>query len=229
MIFVVLAAITILFVAAMATAMVGIVGTFLLIMALVVLFSLLVGGALLGGSGTTLLAAALLIGAGLMLARRRPRQREHIGQPVPESRPGAQRRRSVDRAPATTDPALADAWDALAGHADWARSRVAVARTSCDRFLQLADRNALNGEAADLAILIRKRIPEHVNETLGKLDLATSAEARALLDDAVQTVEKVGARAERLRDTLMTAETETLAVQRNHLSRHSDNEPFTLN
>jgi hypothetical protein len=193
-----------------------------------VVVSLMVGGALLGGTSTTLLVLGL-VGLALMLRKRQPRRREHIGQPRAEPVTERPRRQVAEKVPATTDPTLADAWDALAGHADWARSRVAVARASCDRFLQLADRNPLQGEAADLAILIRKRIPEHVDEALGKLDLVTSAEARALLDDTVLTVEKVGARAERLRDTLMASETATLAVQRSHLSRRSDNEPFTLN
>ena len=228
MVFVVLAVVSMMVFAVIAAATIGVFGSILLMVALVVLFSLMVGGALFGGSSSPLIVAALVIGAGLLLGKRRRQQREHIGQPPVDPVVGP-RRRVADKAPPTTDPALADAWDALSGHADWARSRVAVARASCDRFLQLADRAPLHGEAAELAILIRKRIPEHVDEALGKLDLVTAAEARALLDDTVLTVEKVGARAERLRDTLMSAETATLAVQRTHLSRRIDNEPFTLN
>ncbi|PZN97362.1 MAG: hypothetical protein DCF31_00960 [Alphaproteobacteria bacterium] len=225
MFFVVFAAIAMLTFAIVMAAMLRMVGIAVLVTTLVVLASMLFGA----GTGTTL---AFIAGLGMlvwMMTRRRQRplppwQR----RAVPVSAP-APRRQVAETAPRTTDPTLADAWDALAGHADWARSRVAVARVSCDRFLQLADRAPLDGDATELAILIRKRIPEHVDEALSKLELATSAEARALLDDAVATVEKVGARAERMRDALMTAETAALGVQRTHLSRRIDNEPFTLN
>ncbi|WP_426165780.1 hypothetical protein [Sandarakinorhabdus sp. DWP1-3-1] len=224
MFFVVFAVVAMLIFAVVMAAMLQLIGFAVLIAVLAVLFALMFGGS----SSTFAIVAGLATLAWLMTRRRkRPlppwqRRAEPAAAPAP-------RRRVAEAAPRTTDPALADAWNALAGHADWARSRVAVARASCDRFLQLADRAPLHSEAAELAILIRKRIPEHVDEALSKLDLATSAEARALLDDAVTTVEKVGARAERLRDTLMTAETAALGVQRTHLSRRSDNEPFTLN
>ncbi len=103
------------------------------------------------------------------------------------------------------DPKLAAAWNRLAEKADFARSRINMARTSCARFLALAENHPGNGMAADLALLIRKHVPEHVDECLAACRTATALEMRGLLEEAVVDLERLGARADKRRSALIEA------------------------
>lgn len=178
-------------------------------------------------AGTTTIAALVIF---LALRSRSRRQRRHVRRnfdveatatetPSPQSKP-----RSA--ATASTDPLLDTAFAALAENADWARSRIAVAQESCRLFLRLADRQPFDTEAGDLAVRIRKRIPEHVAECIESCEAATASERRVILDEAVFTLEKVGAEADRHRTRLMGPASEAMNVQRQHLTRRSEAGPF---
>lgn len=178
--------------------------------------------ALLGGvsPGTTIVAAAALFII-LLQSRRRKAKRRARGYDldikadnVPES--------AGELAPQTP---LELAFAAAVEHADWARSRLAVAQESCRLFLRVADRSPADMEAGQLAIRIRKRIPEHVDECLDKCSLATASERRVILEELVFTLEKVGANADRQRSRLMAPVSDEMTIQRRHLTRE-DNDPF---
>lgn len=109
------------------------------------------------------------------------------------------------------------AWEALAREGDWAASRVAVARTSCERFLKAADRSGMIVETEGLAIRIRKHIPSHIETCLAHGADATPAERRLLVEEALATVERVGAEADRLREEIKRRQATDIAVQRRHL------------
>jgi hypothetical protein len=210
--------------------LVGVLGFVIANVAIVALA--LLGGlaisALLGGvsPGTTIIATL-----GLMLlllsAKQRRLEKGNRGYDVDAvATPAAGRKRRKPPEPAQTPLDLA--WAAAAEHADWARSRLAVAQESCRLFLQLADRQPLDMEAGGLAVRIRKRIPEHVAECLDKCELATPSERRTILEELVFTLEKVGASAERERSRLMGPATGEMDVQRRHLTREGDSGPIGL-
>lgn len=176
--------------------------------------------ALLGGvsPGTTIIAAAALFIL-LASAKRRKLRKSRRGydldltaDAVPEAA----------AAPLPPETPLELAFAATVEHADWARSRLAVAYESCRLFLRVADRTPLDMDAGQLAIRIRKRIPEHVDECLDKCSLATASERRTILEELVFTLEKVGASADKHRSRLMQPVSDEMTVQRRHLTREDD-------
>jgi hypothetical protein len=182
-----------------------------------------------GGSSTFAVLVAVAVFAILMSGKQRRRQlrrRERAFDRAAETaRPVAAKR--VTPLPSAETP-LDLAWAAVAENADWARSRLAVAQESCRLFLGVADRLPMDVEAGGLAVRIRKRIPEHVAECLDRCELSTASERRALLDELVFTLEKVGANADRERTRLLGPVTDELSVQRRHLTREPDQGPITL-
>jgi hypothetical protein len=210
--------------------LVGVLGFVLANVAIVALA--LLGGlaisALLGGvsPGTTIIATIGLLLLLLSAKRRRLdwRNRGYDVDAVAEPASPPKRRKPLP--PAQTPLDLA--WAAVGEHADWARSRLAVAQESCRLFLQLADRQPLDMDAGGLAVRIRKRIPEHVAECLDKCELATPSERRTILEELVFTLEKVGASADRERSRLMGPATGEMEVQRRHLTRGGDDDPIGL-
>lgn len=103
------------------------------------------------------------------------------------------------------EPVLTAAFEQLGKAADFARSRLGVVRSSCVLFLAASDGLPDQAEAADFAILIRKRVPEHIDECLAACRNATAMEAKALLEEAVVDLERLGARADKRRSALMAA------------------------
>ncbi|KAB7646224.1 hypothetical protein [Polymorphobacter fuscus] len=187
-----------------------------------------------GGAGAAILgtAALLVIFESMRKSaarRRRDRARydvEATATPAP-SRPTRRIRTPRGRVE-SPDPALDAAWEALAGNADWAVSRVAVARESCRLFLATVDRGAWDSDAGDLAVRIRRRVPEHVAECLDRCEIATPSERRAILDECVFTTEKVAAEADRQRARLLGPAHAEMNVQRRHLTRPAQEDPFSL-
>lgn len=182
-----------------------------------------------GGSPAMTVLVAVAVFAILMSSKRRRRQllrREMAFDRAAETaRPVAAKRASS--LPSAETP-LDLAWAAAAENADWARSRLAVAQESCRLLLGVADRLPMEVEAGGLAVRIRKRIPEHVAECLDKCEVSTASERRALLEELVFTLEKVGANADRERTRLLGPVTDELSVQRRHLTREPDQGPITL-
>jgi membrane protein implicated in regulation of membrane protease activity len=213
-------------------------------LALSVLGGLGISALLTGGGGptvvTTLIAAIALLMVfesrrKPLLRRQRTRQRpmQHFDieavattTPATVAQTKATRRRTA--AVPSSEPALDDAWAALASHADWAVSRVAVVKESCRLFLGTTDHGAYDSDAADLAVRIRRRIPEHVAECLTRCEHTTASERRAILDTCLFTLEKVAADADRQRARLLGQADSEMHVQRRHLTRSPQADPFSL-
>jgi hypothetical protein len=179
------------------------------------------------GSATVVATIALLM---LLLSGKRRRVaagRRNFDVDLVADKPAKKPPASPAAPPAAQTP-LDLAWDAAAENADWARSRLAVARESCRLFVQVADRMPLDIDAGALAVRIRKRIPEHVAECLDKCEVSTTSERRAILDELVFTLEKVGASADRERTRLLGPVTDEMSVQRRHLTRDADHGPVGL-
>jgi hypothetical protein len=165
-------------------------------------------------------AFVMTLGGFYLLTRRGRRRRERedriavggIGQPS----------RRTAALPASRDPELDGAFAQLAAHADGSRARLSVAQESCRLFLVLADQFPADMDAGDLAVRIRKRIPEHVGTCLTMMESAKPMERHAYLEDAVSALEKVGAEAERQRTRLQSHAAHVLDLQRRHLTRGSE-------
>lgn len=127
---------------------------------------------------------------------------------------------------APTDDPLEAAWLAAARAADWADSRVAVARASCTRLIEIADADPLATEAVDWANVIRRRVPDLVEACMAECADATASERRHNLDDLVESLEKIGAEAERRRDRFRAARATPFEVQRTYVDQRTRPDPM---
>lgn len=119
-----------------------------------------------------------------------------------------------------TDP-LEAAWARAAAEADWAVSRVAAARTSCARLLSIADADPLATDAVDWANVIRRRVPDLVAACMDECADATPVERRRNLDDLVDSLEKIGAEAERRRDRFRGGRVSAFSIQRTYVDQRT--------
>ncbi len=118
------------------------------------------------------------------------------------------------------DP-LEAAWALAAAEADWAVSRVAAARTSCARLLAIADSDSLATDAVDWANVIRRRVPDLVAACMEECRDATPVERRRNLDDLIDSLEKIGAEAERRRDRFRDGRVSPFTVQRTYVDQRT--------
>ena len=123
------------------------------------------------------------------------------------------------------DPVLAAAWNRLAEASDFARSRISHVRSSCARFLAMADARADNADAAEFALLIRKRVPERIDECLAECRVLTALETRATLEETVADLERLGAIADKRRSALIDANGGP-GQRRSLLARRLDADPY---
>lgn len=105
------------------------------------------------------------------------------------------------RVRAQEDACRAVAWDKLQAEVDWASSQVAVARRSCETFLAASD-GSTDFAVISFAVALRKRIPEIVDEVGRACVYASPSERRAMLDETIDNIERLGAVADRFRRTL---------------------------
>lgn len=249
---VVLAVLVFLLVVGIVSALAWLMWTIFVALAVAVIGALVISAVFTGGAdltsapallgGLALFVLALAIGNSRRRARRAQaveqdrvsRARRVVDAPPPAREPRAAKLASsalarplpaADASLADTDHRLGDTLDRLADAADFAGSRIAVARSSCARFLAAADRDPGNGEAEDFAILLRKRVPERIDECLADCRHLTALESRALLEDAVADVEKAGAIADKRRSALVAA-SQGDSGRRSLLSRRLDDDPF---
>ncbi len=123
----------------------------------------------------------------------------------------------------TADPQdpFETAWATAAGEADWAVSRVAAARTSCARLVAIADAEPLATDAVDWANVIRRRVPDLVAACMAECADATPGERRRTLEDLVESLEKIGAEAERRRDRFRDSRVSPFHVQRTYVDQRT--------
>jgi hypothetical protein len=167
--------------------------------------------------------AVLLIPALLLTARRRAGvrsrrrpAREVVIDAVPAAAPSP--------APvAVGDPAL---WERLAAAGGWsARRRLGEARARCEGYLAYAAR-APEEDLAELPVLVRRRVPELIGTCLDHLAHATPAERRALVADALASIEQVAEAAWRRRGELKEQAETGFRVQRSHLAQRLAPDPL---
>lgn len=123
------------------------------------------------------------------------------------------------------DP-LEGAWALAAGEADWAVSRIAAARTSCARLIAIADAEPLVADAVDWANVVRRRVPDLVAACMDESRAATPAERRRNLEDLVESLEKIGAEADRRRDRFRDSRVSPFAVQRTYVEQRTRPDPL---
>lgn len=123
------------------------------------------------------------------------------------------------------DP-LEKAWMVAGEQADWAVSRVATARTSCQRLIEVADADPLATDAVDWANVVRRRVPDLVLACMEENREATHVERRRNLDDLVESLEKIGAEAERRRDRYRDGRVSAFNVQRTYVDQRTKSDPL---
>ena len=144
------------------------------------------------------------------------------GMRAVRERVGAARlRRKQPEAKADPLDPLEAAWQRAAEEADWAVSRVAAARTSCARLVEIADADPLATDAIDWANVVRRRVPDLVVACFDECAQATPAERRRHLDDLVESLEKIAAEAERRRDRFRKSSVTPFAVQRAYVDQRT--------
>lgn len=137
----------------------------------------------------------------------------------------AARRMKRVRDAATADP-LEQAWASAAGEADWAVSRIAAARTSCTRLLAIADADPLAADAVDWANVVRRRVPDLVAACAAECADATPQERRRNLEDLVESLERIGAEADRRRDRHRGNRISPFEVQRTYVEQRTRPDPL---
>lgn len=129
------------------------------------------------------------------------------------------------RATRPADP-LDAAWATAAEQADWAVSRIAAARTSCARLIAIADADPLAADAVDWAYVVRRRVPDLVAACAAECADATPSERRRNLEDLVESLEKIGAEADRRRDRHRGNRVSPFEVQRTYVEQRTRPDPL---
>lgn len=128
---------------------------------------------------------------------------------------------------ATPADPLDQAWTEVASEADWAVSRIAAARTSCARLLAIADADPLAADAVDWANVVRRRVPDLVAACMSECAEATPSERRRNLEDLIESLEKIGAEADRRRDRHRGAQVSPFQVQRTYVDQRTRPDPLS--
>jgi hypothetical protein len=137
----------------------------------------------------------------------------------------AHTRRTVTGLP--SDPALAGSWRTLALLADGAESRVAVVRASCERYLAAVGDKSWDGEVSEWALFIRRNLPALVESCAVQWRIATSSERETLTEELLDSLEQIGAKADRLREHARKMAETDFDIQRAHIARQSAPDPFS--
>jgi hypothetical protein len=116
------------------------------------------------------------------------------------------------------DEGLEAAWAIAESLADWAPSRLARVRTSCAAFLREAEITSLDIEVKELTLLIRRRIPELIKACAEQCLNATHSERESLVEDLLESLESVGAEADRYRKEVRRAHGTPFDVLRAHVA-----------
>ena len=116
---------------------------------------------------------------------------------------------------------LGSAWPTLLRLADWrTRRRLDAAADRCSRYMAVADRH--EDPSAQLPIKIRKHLPIMIADCLRHAEAAPPTERRALLAQALASLEAVAARADARRAELAHDAQGDLRARMEHLNRPDD-------
>ena len=123
------------------------------------------------------------------------------------------------------DAVVASAWGRAARLAPGQRQRLASAREACSYVLHWAEAHPFDMDTMECAVLIRKRLPELVEQTASYCALAGRSEQRTVIDGMVGDIERLGrmalARVERSRSQIG----ESLAATRAHIASRTSETP----
>jgi hypothetical protein len=124
---------------------------------------------------------------------------------------------------------LGIAWSILEQVAEAHRARIAVAKNGCERLLALAGDHVVSPSVLDALIAIRKGVPELTESCVRHMMNVADASGRSqVISLAVETLERIAARAEREADTLAQDHAVEFDLTRNHLRRRSSEDRLTI-
>jgi hypothetical protein len=140
-------------------------------------------------------------------------------------RGGFSRGRSALAPEPAADGPVALAWSRAARLAPAHRQRLTAAREACAYVLHWSEGHPFDMEAMECAVLIRRRLPELVEQTASYCELAGRAERREVIDAMIGDLESLGrmalGRVERAKAVLG----ESLAATRAHIASRTDETP----
>jgi hypothetical protein len=166
------------------------------------------------------LAAALLLFPLILRLGRRSEERRRLRRAKAAMRDGG---RAAPPAPAAAsgdpqvDAALADVEPML----DWAHGRIAVLRGSYGRLFRHAAANPTDSATVEWAVVMRGQVPGLVRAALAEQGSASPSERRQLLEDLLDSLERLAAEAERRLSDARALGTSDFAIRREHIARRT--------
>jgi len=167
-----------------------------------------------------LLAAILAFPLTIWALERRHRRRAghtrafaHRGQP---------RGRSALAPEPAADDAVATAWTRAVRLAPLQRQRLVSAREACAYVLHWSEGHPFDMDAMECAVLIRKRLPELIEQTSNYCELSGKAERREAIDNMVRDCESLGLMALRRVEGSKMRIGDSLAATRAHIASRTN-------
>jgi hypothetical protein len=125
------------------------------------------------------------------------------------------------------DDAVAIAWTRAGRLAPLQRSRLTAARQACAYVLHWSEGHPFDMESMECAVLIRKRLPELVEQTASFAELSGKTERREAIDNMVRDCESLGRMALTRVEESKARIGDSLAATRAHIaSRTNENAAF---
>jgi hypothetical protein len=138
---------------------------------------------------------------------------------------GLSRARSAFAPEPATDSPVALAWSRATRLAPAQRQRLNTAREACAYVLHWSEGHPFDMETMECAVLIRKRLPELVEQTASYCELAGRAERREVIDGMVGDLESLGRMALGRVARSKAVLGESLAATRAHIASRTDETP----
>ncbi|MEN2786749.1 hypothetical protein ACFOKI_01380 [Sphingomonas qilianensis] len=152
----------------------------------------------------------------------------HAAEPTAPKSRGWLSRPSYQAELAKSDQQLEAAWATAAREAHWLESEVAIARRSCRAFLETAGEYALEVETVEWAVFIRKHVPALVAKCLARCRDGSAGERHSALEALVDSLQQIGAEADRRRSPLRKAQLDAFDIAREHVARRTNRNWFSI-
>ena len=134
--------------------------------------------------------------------------------------------RGTSSAP-SQDQALQDAWETASMEAVGSGSRIAVVRNSCRHLLEAYALDPLDPILIDGAVLIYKQVPALVVTCLDRCRGASSSIREASLEELVESLESIGADADRRTRPSRRAQNDAFQTAREHVANRTARDLFS--
>lgn len=123
------------------------------------------------------------------------------------------------------DALVAGAWVRATRLAPGHRNRIEASRAACAYVLHMAEANPFDMDAMECAVLIRRRLPELIEQTDGYCRLAARPERRDAVDGMVGDLERIGRMAASRVERAKAQLGDSLSATRAHIANRTNEQP----